>query len=301
MFVYKGKAKIFDHSYSKELSLTIHQSYEIGIKPLNHKNISYILEKFIIQSGIGDILDLINGILSILEGIFYVISTYTFPEVSYKQENINKIINIIETIFLIYFIIHYALRLYCSQNKIIFFFNFLNLIDITSSIFLILSNQEFAKNNNYGYFFRTFRMFRISYICKLQYVVQRRTNEQIRHLFYLGSVLSSIIFSSVAIILEFENYNFRKNLEARELRKISSSTDHLNFHDVFYFIFVTLTTIGFGDIAPQSLWGRISIIVSVGIIIAVLPSMFSNISLQFSLNSKYSLMKYEKLSKIPKH
>ena len=301
MFVYEGKAKIFDHSYSKELSNVIHQSYETGIKASNHKNISYILEKFIIQSGLGDILDTINGIFSGIIAISYIISTYTFPEISHRQQNINNVINIIETIFLIYFIIHYALRLYCSQNKIIFFFNFLNLIDITSSIFLILSKQEFAKNNNYGYFFRTFRMFRISYICKLQYVVQRRTNEQIRHLFYLGSVLSSIIFSSVAIILEFENYNFRKNLEARELRKISSSTDHLNFHDVFYFIFVTLTTIGFGDIAPQSLWGRISIIVSVGIIIAVLPSMFSNISLQFSLNSKYSLMKYEKLSKIPKH
>ena len=301
MFVYKGKAKIFDHSYSKELSLTIHQSYEIGIKPSNHKNISYILEKFIIQSGIGDILDLINGILSILEGIFYVISTYTFPEVSYKQENINKIINIIETIFLVYFIVHYALRIYCSQNKILFFFNLVNIVDIASSIFLILSRQEFAKDTNYVYFFRAFRMFRFSYLTKLEYVIQRRTNEQVRHLFYLGSVLSMIIFSAVAIILEFENYNFRKNLEPRELRQISSSTEHLYFHDVFYFITVTLTTIGFGDIFPQSILGRVSVIGCVAIIIAVLPSMISKLSIQFSLNSKYSLMKYEKLSKIPKH
>ena len=64
MFVYEGKAKIFDHSYSKELSNMIHKSYETGIKPSNHKNISYILEKFIIQSGLGDILDTINGIFS---------------------------------------------------------------------------------------------------------------------------------------------------------------------------------------------------------------------------------------------
>ena len=301
MYVYKGKAKIFDHSYSKELSNIIYQSYETGIKPSNQKNLSYILEKYIIQSGLGDILDLINGICSFIESIFYVISTYTFPEITEKQHDINHVLNFIETIFLIYFIVHYALRLYCSQNRIIFFFSFTNLLDIASSICLILSKQSFAVHEDSGYFFRVFRMFRISYIPKLEYVIQRKTNEQIRHLFYLGSVLSSIIFSSAAIMLELENYNFRKSLEPRELRKLASSTEQLSFHDVIYYIFVTLTTIGFGDISPQSLLGRIFSIVFVGVIIAILPSMLSNISTQFSLNSKYSLMKYEKLSKVPKH
>ena len=73
MFVYKGKAKIFDHSYSKELSNVIHQSYETGTKPANHKNLSYALEKFLMQSGLGDILDSINGISSFIEGLFYII------------------------------------------------------------------------------------------------------------------------------------------------------------------------------------------------------------------------------------
>ena len=112
MFVYKGKAKIFDHSYSKELSNVIHQSYETGIKPANHKNLSYSLEKFLTQSGLGDILDSINGVSSFIEGLFYIISTYTFPETSNKNKSINNVIQIIETIFLIYFILHYFLRIY---------------------------------------------------------------------------------------------------------------------------------------------------------------------------------------------
>ena len=124
MFVYKGKAKIFDHSYSKELSNLIHQSYQVGIKPANHKNLSYALEKFLTQSGIGDILDLLNGIFSLVEGIFYVISTYTFPEISSKNKQINSVIEFIETIFLVYFILHYFLRIYCSQNRILFIFDF---------------------------------------------------------------------------------------------------------------------------------------------------------------------------------
>ena len=47
MFIYKGKLKVFDHSYSKELSKIIHQDYEIGIKPSNHKNIKYLNDQLI--------------------------------------------------------------------------------------------------------------------------------------------------------------------------------------------------------------------------------------------------------------
>ena len=49
MFVYEGKAKIFDHSYSKELTNIIHQSYETGINPSNHKNISYMLDNLFLK------------------------------------------------------------------------------------------------------------------------------------------------------------------------------------------------------------------------------------------------------------
>ena len=138
MFIYTGKLKVFDHSYSKELSKIIHQDYEIGIKPSNHKNISYRLEQFLVLNGISDILSLINGILSLIESIFYIISTYTFPETSNSKEKINELIEDLETAFLIYFIAHFFLRLYCSQNRILFCFNLINFIDLVSSICLIL-------------------------------------------------------------------------------------------------------------------------------------------------------------------
>ena len=301
MFVYKGKAKIFDHTYSKELSNVIHQNYENGLKPSNHKNISYILEKFLSQSGLGDILDFINGIFSGIDSIFYIISTYTFPENSDTKKGINNVLAIIESIFLFYFIIHYFLRLYCSQNRIFFIFDFINIIDLGSSVCLILSRQSFAIYSNAGNFLRMARMFRAFYIMKLEYIIQRKTNEQIRHLFNAGITLVSIVFVSAAFILEFENYNFREKSNPRELRKIPSYSENLNFHDVIYFMFVTLTTIGFGDITPQSFLGRASIIVSVGIIITVLPTLISNILIQFSLNSKYALAKYKKISKKSRH
>ena len=293
MFIYKGKLKIFDHSYSKELSKIIHQDYEIGITPTNHKNISYRLEKFLFLNGVSDILGLINGILSLIEAIFYIISTYTFPETSDRKKDINDLIQKLETAFLIYFISHFFLRLYCSQNRILFCFNLINFIDIVSSICLILSMQSFAKYEEYGYFFRVFRIFRMGYLGTLENIVQRKTDERIRHLYRLIVNLMAVIFIIMALFLEFENNNIRANFEPRELRAIVIS-DILSFHDVIYFMLVSMTTIGFGDITPQSILGKLLICSGITILIPYLENVRSEMENVFSFTSKYALMKYKK-------
>ena len=293
MFIYKGKLKVFDHSYSKELSKIIHQDYEIGIKPSNHKNISYRLEKFLILNGISDVLSLINGILSFIESIFYIISTYTFPETSKAKTKINDVIETLETAFLVYFIAHFVLRLYCSQNRILFFFDLINFIDLVSSIFLILSQQDFAKYEDYGYFFRVFRIFRMGYLGTLENIVQRKTDERTRHLYRLIVNLTSVVFIIMALFLEFENNNMRANFEPRELRAVVLS-DILNFHDVIYYMLVSMTTIGFGDITPQSILGKLLICSGITFLIPYLEIVRSEMENVFSFTSKYALMKYKK-------
>ena len=300
MFIYKGKTKIFDHSYSRELSNAINQSYKSGIKVSNHKNCSFYLDKFITTSGIGDILYSINGILSVIEAIFYIISTYTMPETSYNKQRINHFIDVVETFFLVFFLLHYLLSICCSQNRLLFIFNLINLIDIVSSVCLFISKLGFAEAANSGYFLRMFRMFRVIYLTKLEYIIQRKTNEQIRHYFVSGVAVMSIILISAAFILEFENLNFRENTDKRELRKIATYSEYLSYHEVVYFIFVTLTTIGFGDIAPQSFIGRLCIVICIAIIILIFINHKSK-TLHFSLNSEYALAKYKKISKKPNH
>ena len=294
MYVYEGKTKLFDHNYAKELSTLIHQSYEQGSRSSYVTTFSYKLEKFLNQNRISDIFDTINSIFSLIISIFYIIATYTHPELTETQKKTNYYLNVIETIFLVYFIIHYVLRLYCSQNRILFILDLLNIADIASCICLILSKQEFAYSTDAGYFLRGFRMIRILYLFQMEYVLQRRTNEQIRYLYVLAVTLIAIIFISVTVILELEN-NYERN-NSRD-----SNISLYKFHDILYFIAVTLTTIGFGDITPQSDTGRFAVIITVGIVIAVLPALYSKISIVFSLNSKYSRTKYTKSSKTPKH
>ena len=64
------------------------------------------------------------------------------------------------------------------------------------------------------------------------------------------------------------------------------------FHDIFYFELVTLSTVGLGDITPQTDLGRLTIIITIIITIAVIPVLPSKISTLFSLNSRISEVRY---------
>ena len=295
MLVYKGKTKLFDHSYNKELSYIIKNSYDENKKISQETNISYKLEKFLTQHKVLEILDIINCIFSTIVTIFYILSTYTHPEDTTLDKRMNKFMNVIETFIILYFILHYLLRLFCSQNRIITFFEILNLLDIIIIVSLILTKLKFVKRTEIEYYLRCIKIFRILMLFKLENILQKRANEQVSFLYQVAIMLISIIFISNAILLEVENNHIRDSEDY-------VSEDQLyKFHDVFYFELVTLSTVGLGDITPQTDLGRLIVLITIITTIAVIPIIPSKISTVFSLNSKYSRMKYMKNSKTPNH
>ena len=295
MLVYEGKTKIFDHSYYKELTHLIKKSYEEGGHSSHTTNFSYKLEKFLTQNKILEALDILNCIFSAVIAIFYIISTYTNPENTTMDKRANKFMNIIETILILYFIIHYLLRLFCSQNRIVTFFELLNLVDLIIIICLILCKQDSIEKSYVFYYLKIARILRILILFKFESILQKRTNEQVGFLFGLVLTVVSIIFISNAVLLEFENKYIRDS------SSYEGEDDLYKFHDIFYFEIVTLSTVGLGDITPQTDAGRLTIILTIIITIAFIPALPSKISNVFSLTSKYSRIKYDNYSKTPKH
>ena len=295
---------IFNHEYTREVQNLIHQDYENGKHSYTHTHFSYKLEKALNQSGAGEVLEAINCLLTVIEVIFYIISTYTYPEETQSNIDTNRTINIIEIILLVYFIAHFALKFYVSQNKINFLFDFINLVDYSSFICIILSKQSFSGVSS-EYYLRMFRMIRFFYLSKIENILQRHTNEQIRYTFKLMISLFGIILISTCVILEMENDHFRKLNGSREsnpnVSDVKAIWELFRFHDILYFEFVTLTTIGFGDITPKSDWARFGTMATIVTIIAVLPALYSKLSIVFSLTSKYVRLSYQKTSKKPRH
>jgi len=304
MFIYSGVNYLFNHEYSKELQNILEKEEEENKTSEIHSHFSYILDKKLDSSGIGDILEIINCSLTFIIIIFYVISTYTYPPISSVHNKINSTIERIELYLLAFIILHFILKFYCSQQRLLFLLELTTLVDISSIIMIILSNTNII-SYNIKYFFRLFRMIRIIYLFKIEFLLQKRSNETMRYLFKLIIVFISLVFLSAASILEIENYIFRLEFGDyavdSSIKELKGTTSLMRFHDVVYFELVTLTTIGYGDITPKFWISRYIIIITVITLLVIVLPLYSKLKVIFSLNSKYSRMRYQKNRRKIKH
>ena len=303
MIIYKGTQSLFQHTNTKEMQKLLEDDNASRKRSMT-QSLSWKLGKMMEQSGGNSILDSINCVMTLFEVIFYIISTYTYPEETKGEMDTNHVINIIETCFLVYFIAHCLFRFYVSQEKLLFLFDFINIIDYGSIVCIILAHQSFVSETN-QYYFRMFRMIRFLYFNRIELILMRNTNEITTYTFKLIISLVGIILISTAIILEIENAHFRKLNGSREsnpnLSGVKALWELFQFHDILYFMFVTLSTVGFGDITPKSDFGRLGIMCTIVIIVAIIPALYSKLGTVLSLTSKYTREKYTKVSRKPEH
>ena len=306
MLVYKGLNRVFIHDDIEKLKKIIENDYDI-IATTN-SNISYKVEKYLAATGLSDLLDIINSLISFIMIVFYIISTYTVPAGYNKSfEMINNLIDTIEIFLCIYLISHLALRIYTSQNRILYIFSLENLIDSGSIIAILLAKQAFIVDE-FKYYLRFFRMVRIFYLLKLENIFQRRTNEAVRYTYKLIIVIVTIIFLSTGLILELENQAYRRDnlINNSDVNEIGFSgakalPSLYQFHDMFYYLLVTLSTIGFGDITPSTDLARFTIIITILTMLAVIPTLTQKLLTILQITSKYSRIGYRKYTNDTKH
>lgn len=296
MLIYTGASTIFNHEYKKELHNLISRDQELN-KNLKEQT----LDKKINSSGVSDILEIINFCLTIIIIIFYILSTYTYPETSDTKKKINSIADTIELYIVIFLVIHFLLKLYLNKQKISFFIlELTTLIDISSIVMIIISKTD-SISFAIKFFFRIFRLIRIMYLFKVENLLQKKSNETVLVLTRLLISFISLVFISVSLILEIENYYFR--LENGENSTESSyiafngkgSESLMTFHDAVYFGLVTLTTEGYGDITPKIWLSRYIIIFTVLAFIFIIKPIHTKFGVLLEI-TKYSKMKYKKNS-----
>lgn len=184
-------------------------------------------------------------------------SIETFPD---NSEQAKTILHFIDLIIVVIFSIEYLLRIYVADNKLKYILSFYGIIDLIAILPFYL---HFAIDLRALRVFRVFRVFRALKLIRYSraihrfHIAARIVKEEIILFFIICTIL---IFLSAEGIYYFEN-----EAQPESFKSI--------FHSLWWAI-VTLTTVGYGDVYPITVGGKIFtfFVLIVGIGIVTIPA-----------------------------
>ncbi|CAK75823.1 unnamed protein product (macronuclear) [Paramecium tetraurelia] len=236
------------------------------------------MAKYLSTSGIGDYLDGINVLLSFLLTVLHLIDCSFWDQGGNQDVGEGQaIITIPELICYIYFLLDFVINFYLSENKLFFTFQTTSLVEYVSIFPSLLARLNIITGYKYIYMLRVLR-FLLCY--KLDKVLQRLSMEGIQlvqfRVFRLAykpivTVMSIIMINSSVLYVVEQDYSIVEYI---------------------YFMVVTISTVGFGDVYPTTIYGRFSIIVAILIMFLVLPTQVEMLTRVYSLRSQYARNKY---------
>jgi voltage-gated potassium channel len=194
------------------------------------RKISFYLED--IETPWGKTINLGVTALVLLSSGIFVAQTYAMPE------RLRHLLDLLDTGILAVFAIEYVLRFWVAENKLRYFFSLYSIIDLIAILPVLIGVFDVS-------FFRVFRGFRI---LRLVRFVEGRT------VFGYVTTEDSVIFSRILLTLFIIVFVFSGLIY--QVEHPSDPEDFGTFLDAVYFAVATMTTVGFGDVTPNSQLGR---------------------------------------------
>ncbi|KAH6591141.1 hypothetical protein BASA50_009144 [Batrachochytrium salamandrivorans] len=215
----------------------------------------------------------------------YVMLTYLVHQ---EDRNERKLIKNMDLFYAAIFLVDYSLSFYIAEDRLRFYINYLSLIDLLSIVspfvFVLVSSDT-----KFVWFVGLIRIFRATRILRTYRILAFSQSEETRELTAFILNFANFVFFSASVINATEtlvvNFNGPPSL--------------LNWHDSLYYIMVTFSTIGFGDLTPTSSISRIIVMFLIILVIVYVPYQTGKILELYNSLSRYQRVSHQASSNHP--
>ena len=214
---------------------------------------------------------LINTIICIITTIFYIVCTY--------KNSLFTILNYIDFIACSLILIEHIINILLSHHFLFYIISIESLLSFFIEIppFFSLLCDDFHLNGGYR-FINITRIMRIIKGYRIIEIIQGGENSVNNQIFNIIAILLSVVVIWGGIIQMLDISIVESELpitfEPLKRRNLLLRTQ---FHHYFYFIVVSLTTVGYGEIIPESILGKAMIVFLVIVILVVVPDQTSEL------------------------
>ncbi|MFT5846518.1 MAG: voltage-gated potassium channel [Psychroserpens sp.] len=200
-----------------------------------------------------------------------IFSMETIPDL---EPQTRYILQIIETFCVIVFTIEYLLRIYVADQKVKFIFSFFGIIDFLAILPFYLSFGVDLKSLRALRFLRLFRIFKLVRYNRAINQFTRAIKSAKEQIFLFIFITLILIYFAAVGIYYFEN---------------QAQPEHFSsIFDSLWWAIITLTTVGYGDVYPITIGGKMFtfFILMIGLGIVAIPTGIISSALTKSVDTK---------------
>lgn len=206
--------------------------------------------------------------------IFISILSFSFETVPDLEPDTRKILRVIEVFCVVIFTVEYILRIYVADKKHKFIFSFFGIIDFLAILPFYLALGVDLRSLRALRFLRLFRILKlIRYNKAIKHFTKAISLAKEEILLFLIVTLILIYFSAVGI------YYFEHEVQPENFASI---------FDSLWWAIITLTTVGYGDVYPITVGGKVFtfFILMIGLGIVAIPTGIISSALTKSVDKK---------------
>ncbi|MFK7809094.1 MAG: ion transporter [Saprospiraceae bacterium] len=231
------------------------RNHKAGFSPLREKIHELIFEADTPAGKVFDVALLIAIVVSVI--------AVMLESVQEINNQFSASLYVLEWVLTIFFTIEYILRLYCVYKPIKYAGSFFGIVDLLSILptylSLIFAGTQYLMVIRALRLLRVFRIFKLTKFLKESTIILNalKSSRNKITVFLVFILLCVIIIGSVMYLVEGE-----------------SNTDFTSIPRSIYWAVVTITTVGYGDIAPKTEFGQFlaAIVMIMGYAVIAVPT-----------------------------